>query len=323
MNHQSLFFLEPDRHTLTPMSHSADGSTKVIVFALFANFGIAISKFIGAYITKSASMLAEAIHSVVDCSNQVLLLIGKKKSQQAPDEQHPLGYGRESFFWSFIVAIMLFSMGGLFAIYEGVHKLQSDEPIRQPLIACSILVFGIILETFSFWACYKEVKKQNRFGSLWVWLKRSTSADLLVIFLEDAAALLGLIVALVALLIGWVTGNPIWDAVGSISVGVVLVGVAVMLATETKSLLIGESPSTDYRKSIEKSIVELFPGGRILNLIAIQTGGDEVMISFKFYPGESTSKTTDLIDRMNQMERNLKATYPEVRWLFVEPDSIA
>lgn len=305
------------------MSHSAGDSTKVILFALLANFGIALSKFFGAYITKSASMLAEAIHSVVDCSNQVLLLIGKKKSQKAPDEQHPLGYGRESFFWSFIVAIMLFSMGGLFAIYEGIHKLQSEEPIRQPFIACSILLFGIILESFSFWACYKEVRKQNRFGSLWVWLKRSTSADLLVIFLEDAAALLGLVVALIALAIGWVTGNPVWDAVGSISVGIVLIGVAVLLATETKSLLIGESPSTDYRKSVEKSMAEFFPGGKVLHMIAIQTGGDEAMVSFKFYPGESVSKTTELLDRMNQMERNLKVEFPEIRWLFVEPDTTA
>lgn len=302
------------------MSHSGDGSIKVILFALIANFGIAVSKFFGAYITKSASLLAEAIHSLVDCSNQILLLIGKKKSQQAPNEQYPLGHGREVFFWSFVVAILLFSMGGLFAIYEGIHKLDAPENIQRPEIALCILLLGIGLEGFSFWACYKEVRKKNHFGSLWKWLRKSTSADLLGIFLEDAAALLGLTVALAALLIGWWTGEPIWDAIGSISVGVVLIGVAILLAAETKSLLIGESPSTDYRSTIQKILADLFPGGSLLHIIAIQTGGDEVMVAFKFHPGESIPKSAELIEGINEMERKLRRAFPEIRWLFVEPD---
>jgi cation diffusion facilitator family transporter len=302
------------------MAHSGEGSTKVILYALCANFGIAVSKFIGAYFTGSASLLAEAIHSVADCLNQIFLLVGSKRSRKAPDDRHPLGYGRETFFWGFIVAIFLFSMGGLFAIYEGIHKLQSHEPITNPGVAVGILTFGIILESFSFWACYKEVKKQNTYGSLWTWLKRSTSADLLVIFLEDAAALVGLVVALVATLIGWYTGVAEWDAAGSIAIGVVLVGVAGVIAVEVKALLIGEAPSHDYRAEFSKEISAVFPSGKLLRLIALQTGSSEVMVSFKLLPGAETSLTKDLIDRTNDLERRLKRKFPEIRWLFVEAD---
>jgi cation diffusion facilitator family transporter len=302
------------------MAHSSDGSLKVIIYALCANFGIAIAKFIGSYFTKSASLLAEAIHSLVDCTNQIFLLIGAKRSRKEPDDRHPLGYGRESFFWSFIVAIFLFSAGGLFAIYEGIHKLQAHEPISHPIVAVSILVFGIILEAGSFWACYQEVKKQNTYGSLWAWLRKSTAADLIVIFLEDAAALVGLVVALIATGIGWYTGVAAWDAVGSIAIGIVLVGVAAMLASEIKSLLIGEAPSQDYRGAFSQEISRIFPGGELLRLIALQTGGNEVMVSFKLAPGPETTQTRDLIERINELEIRLKKRFPEIRWLFVEPD---
>jgi cation diffusion facilitator family transporter len=305
------------------MSHSAEGSVKVIVYALCANFGIAVSKFVGAFITGSASLLAEAIHSLVDCVNQIFLLIGNRKSRKVPDRKHPLGYGRESFFWSFLVALLLVSMGGLFAIYEGIHKLAHPEPISYPWVGLGILVFGVALESFSFWACWKEVRERLEGRGLWKWIQETKSSDLLVIFLEDSAALLGLSVALAALVLGWTTGEPRWDAVGSIVVGIVLVCVAVVLGSEVKSMLIGESAPEEYESEVRRLLGEAFPGGRLLNLIAVQTGADEVSITFKFHPGELGGTARDLIDRMNALEVRIRERFREVRWLFVEPDDRA
>lgn len=298
---------------------SAGGSTRVIVIALGANLAIATSKFFGAFVSGSASLLAEAIHSVVDCTNQVLLLVGAKKSARAPTERHPLGFGRETFFWSFIVAILLFSLGGLFAIYEGIHKLSSHEELSSPWLGLGILGFGIVLETFSFRACLKEVRAQNPFGSLSIWFRRTTSAELLVIFTEDAAALLGLILAAVCILIAWFTGNPAWDAIGSIAVGALLVAVAILLAIEIKSLIIGEAPSVDLRPGIEAIVSQTLPGARILRFLALQTGGSEIMVSVKLHPGE-VSSVRALIESINEIERLTKARYPQVAWQFIEPD---
>ncbi len=299
---------------------SAGTSTKVVVIALFANMGIAISKFFGAYFTKSAALLAEAIHSLVDCLNQVLLLVGSKKALKLPTSLHPLGYGREAFFWSFVVAILLFSLGGLFAIYEGVHKLGAHEPISSPHIALGILIFGIILEAFSFAACIKEVRVQNRHGNLWRWFRNTTSIELLVIFTEDAAAMLGLLIATVTLILSWVTGDPNWDAIGSVLVGTVLVLVAILLAIEIKSLLIGEAPSTDFRSSIESLVNEFIPQGKLYHLIALQIGSNEVMLSCKISIG-TLSQSNALIEAINQLEAKLKVKHPEIKWLFIEPDN--
>ncbi|MBC7386351.1 MAG: cation diffusion facilitator family transporter [Cryobacterium sp.] len=301
------------------MSHSG-GSLKVVLFALSANLGIAVAKFIGAFFTKSASLLAEAIHSLVDCGNQILLLVGNKQSQKAPNHKHPLGYGRATFFWAFVVAILLFSLGGLFAIREGFHKLEGHEPIDHPAVAVGILILSLILEGFSFRACIQEIRIQQPEGGLWNWFRRSTSAELLVVFIEDAAALSGLSVALVATVIGWATGNPAWDAGGSIAIGIVLVAVALLLASEVKSLLIGEAPSHDYHDEIIREISNLFPGGALLHLIALQTGSRECMVSFKLHPGRSIHTAQELIEQINELERRLKKRFTEIRWLFVEPD---
>jgi cation diffusion facilitator family transporter len=300
------------------MSAGGD-SSKVIIFALLANLGIAVSKFVAAFISGSASMLAEAIHSLVDTTNQVLLLIGGKQSKKAPTDIHPLGFGREAFFWSFMVAIMLFSLGGMFAIYEGVHKLEAHEAISSPLVGLTVLIVSLVLEGFSFRACLQEVKKQNKHGSLATWFKKTTSSDLLVVFMEDAAAMLGLVIATACLLIAWQTGNPVWDAVGSIAVGCVLVVVAVLLAIEIKSLMIGEAPSTDFRSFLEQEIPKHIPDGKLLRLIALQTGARDVLLSFKVSPG-SVRESKQLIEGINSLERETKSVFPEVRWQFVEPD---
>lgn len=298
---------------------SAGGSVKVIIIALFANLGIALSKLAGAMISGSASLLAEAIHSFVDCANQALLLVGNKASTKAPSIRHPLGYGREAFFWSFIVAILLFSMGGVFSIYEGVHKLSSHEPMESPALVVVILFIAVALEGYSFMACLAEVRLKNRFGSLWEWFKKTTEAELLVIFTEDLAALLGLVLALICVSLAWASGNPLWDATGSILVGVLLVCVAVALSVEIKSLIIGEAPSIDLRPAVESIVAESIPGGRVLAFIALQTGASELMLSYKVTPGSMTD-VGGLIDAINQAEAEVKARFPEVKWQFVEPD---
>lgn len=300
---------------------SAHGnSTKVIFTALIANLGISFAKFLGAFFSGSASMLAEAIHSLVDSTNQVLLLVGNKKSLKQPDESHPLGYGREAFFWSFLVAILLFSMGGLFAIYEGVHKLDGQDEIKSPLLGLGILFFSILLEGYSFWACFKEVKIQNRFGNLWEWFKHTKNSELLVIFTEDAAALLGLIIATIFLGIAWVTGHSYWDAVGSILVGCLLVVVAILLSLEVKSFIIGESSTDEIRNFVYDEVPKIFPGGRVLNLIAVQTGSNEVMLAYKLHPGDSVKKLDRAIEMINELEKITKNQFQSLKWQFVELD---
>jgi cation diffusion facilitator family transporter len=222
---------------------SPSGSTKVIVIALLANLGIALAKTVGAIFSGSASLFAEAIHSFVDCANQVLLLLGAKAARKAPTKSHPLGYGRESFFWSFIVTILLFSMGGLFAIYEGVHKLDSSEAMQYPWLVLIILAVGIALEGYSFRVCLKEIRTVNQFDNLRQWYRRTTASGLLVIFTEDAGALIGLVMAAVCVSLSWGLGDPAWDAYGSIMIGVLLVTLAGFLGVEIKSLLIGEASS--------------------------------------------------------------------------------
>lgn len=297
---------------------SAGNSKKVVLVALSANLGIALAKFAGAFFSHSASLLAEAIHSLVDCTNQLFLLVGSAKSSKPASQSHPLGYGRESFFWSFIVAIFLFFMGGLFAIYEGISKLHVESEMHSPIVGVAILLVSAILEGFSLFACVNEIQKQNPFKSLWQWVKKTTSSELLVIFLEDIGAMIGLSVALISLSLAWITGDSTWDAMGSILVGGVLVMVATLLAVEIKSLIIGEAPNTDFHAFIEQKIKEQM-GGKVFKVIALQTGASEVMLSCKFHPGD-IKDTKALVDAINKIEKEVKASFPEVRWQFFEPD---
>lgn len=300
---------------------STGGSTKVIITALIANLGISAAKFIGAFISGSASLLAEAIHSLVDSTNQVLLLVGSKKSIKPPDENHPLGYGREAFFWSFIVAILLFSLGGLFAIYEGIHKLSDHTELNNPLLGLTILIFSVILESYSFWACYKEVKIQKSSMSLWQWFKSTKSSELLVIFTEDFAALLGLIIASLCLTFAWITGNSQWDAIGSLLVGGILVLVALLLSIEIKSFIIGESSNPEIKEFLIREVPHFFPTGRILKCIAVQTGSDEILLSYKIHPGNTQQSLHSGIQLLNELERRTKEQFPSIKWQFVEFDT--
>jgi len=298
---------------------SGSGSTKVILIAMMANLTIALAKFIGAYVSKSSALLAEAIHSVVDTTNQVLLLLGEKASKKKPDDAHPLGYGRETFFWSFVVTILLFSLGGLFAIYEGIHKLEDPQPLHHPILAVGILGFSILLEGYSFYACLKEIRRKNPFHNLWTWFRKTTTAGLLVIFTEDAGALIGLMIATVCVSLSWALDNPAFDAYGSILIGCLLVGLAVLLAREIKSLIIGESPSKNYRPHIESLVRSHIPNSQVLRFLALQTGDGEVMISFKITPG-NIKEVSKLIQTINQIEDQIRTQFPEIKWQFVEPD---
>ena len=217
------------------------------------------------------------------------------------------------------MAILLFSVGGLFAIYEGVHKLSEPHVIEAPIVSLVILAISIGLEGFSFAACLKEVNLQRNGQSIWKWMHKTTSSELLVILTEDAAAMLGLLIASASLLTALLTQNPLWDAAGSIAVGSVLVIVAIFLAIEIKSLIIGEAPAKDFSSFISDQIAAHFPGGKLLRIIALQMGPNEVMLSYKIHPGTIDS-SRELVERINHIEKIVKQQFSEERWQFVEPD---
>ena len=203
------------------MSGKSD-SLKTIFYALGANFAIFVAKLVAALMTGSGAMMAEAVHSLADCANQGLLLIGMRNAKRAPSAEHPLGFGKAIYFWSFLVALLLFSVGGTFSFYEGMHKLENPEPLRSPWIAVGVLVFGLIAESFSMWGCMREVNKARGDTNLWRWVRQSRQSELIVVFGEDLAALVGLAIALIAVVATMLTGDPVFDAFGSIAIGALL-----------------------------------------------------------------------------------------------------
>jgi len=300
------------------MSHQ-DASKKSILFALLANFGIAITKTVAAVITGSGTMLAESIHSYADCGNQGLLFLGLKAMKRDPDANHPLGYGKEIFFWSFVVALILFSMGGLFSIYEGIHKLGTHEGLNKPIIAIVVLSVSIILEAFSLYGCLTQINKLRHNLSLWNWVKGTRKSELVVVLGEDIAALLGLVFALIAVILSILTGNPVFDAIGSIGIGVLLIFISIFLAIKVKSLLIGQSADVVTTAGI-KNFVEARPEiDRVINLITLQLG-PEIMVALKVKMADSLS-VDQLIENINIVESELKKAYPDVSWVFFEPDN--
>ncbi len=300
------------------MSHGAD-SVKAIFFALGANGAIAVAKFVAAAITGSGSMLAEAVHSTADCGNQLLLLLGLKRSKRAPSDDYPLGYGKETYFWSFIVALLLFSMGGLFSIYEGWHKLHDPEPLSYPLLALGVLGFGIVVEAISMWGCLREVNKTRGTQSLWRWFRETREAELLVIFGEDLAALLGLALAFIAVALAWATGNPMWDAMGSIAIGVLLVVVAFFVGVEVKSLLVGQGVSPTTREAMKAFLKAQPQVETVFNLRTLQMGSD-IMVAVKAQMQEKQD-AKKLVADINAVEAAFRAQFTQVAWLFFEPDN--
>lgn len=299
------------------MSHGAD-SVKSILFALCANLAIAISKLIAAAVTGSGSMMAESIHSLADSGNQLLLLLGIKRAKRPPTPDYPLGFGKTVFFWSFIVALMLFSMGGVFSIYEGVHKLRHPESLNYPYAAIGVLIFSIIAESVSMWGCLREVNKERRGRTLKQWFQETRQSDLLVVFGEDLAALLGLCFALIAILLTIITGNPAYDAAGSILIGILLVVIAFVIGIEVKALLIGQSIEPEQRVQMLEFLQKRDEIDQVFNLLTLQLGKD-VMVAVKAKMVKMDSAES-LVKAINRCEVALKQMFPQVLWLFFEPD---
>lgn len=298
------------------MSHGS--STKAIFYALAANGGIAVAKTGAAVYTGSGSMLAEAIHSYADCGNQLLLLLGMKRSALPPSDRHPLGSGKASYFWSFLVAIMLFSMGGLFSIYEGVHKLHETEPVHDAWVALVVLGFSILLEAGSMAGCVKEVNALRGSTPLWTWLKRSRHAELVVVFGEDLAALVGLVLAFTFLSVASLTGDPIFDALGSIAIGIVLLVVSVFVAIRVKQLLIGTSVDPDVERAIADHIRADAGIEALHNLITLQLG-PKFMLAAKVGVAPELP-VREAAEAVNRLEESLHAKFPDLQWSFVEID---
>lgn len=299
------------------MAGKAD-SVKTIFYALGANFAIFVAKLVAAIITGSGSMLAEAVHSLADCGNQGLLLLGLKRAKAPPSPDFPLGFGKAIYFWSFLVALMLFSVGGMFSIYEGMHKLAHPEPLKWGWLAVGVLTFGIIAESFSMWGCVREVNKARGGQSLWRWFRDSRQSELIVIFGEDLAALLGLVFALIAVLLTMATGNPMYDAAGSIGIGVLLIVVAVFIAVEVKALLIGQGVEPRTKQAMLNLLNERSEIKQVYNLLTLQLGPD-VMVAVKAEMARFLSPR-DMIDDINRVEAALREQFPEIRWCFFEPD---
>lgn len=297
---------------------SHDSTVRAILYAFIANFGIAIAKTWASIVTGSGSMLAEAIHSYADTGNQVLLYLGLKQSQKPPDEEHPLGYGKLSYFWSFIVAILLFSMGGLFSIYEGYHKLTHPEPLSQVWIAIIVLVLAILLEAGSLIGCLREIRKVRAGRPFRDWLKHTRNSELVVVLGEDIGAQVGLVLALVFLLMAWSTGNPVYDAMGSICIGVVLLVISAFVGWRVRSLLVGRSADPEVQAAIDAILREDPDIIGIFNTITIQFGPNTMLaVKVRMDPGLTINEA---VARINDLERNLKARIPNVKWCFVEPD---
>ena len=299
------------------MSGKAD-SVRTIFYALGANFAIFVAKAFAAFVTGSGAMTAEAVHSLADCGNQGLLLLGMRSAKQLPSADYPLGHGKEVYFWSFLVALLLFSVGGAFSIYEGIHKLSAPEPLRWPWLAVGVLAFGIVAESFSMWGCLREVNKARGEHSLWYWFRESRQSELIVIFGEDLAALLGLTFALAAVLLTMLTGNPLFDAIGTLAIGVLLVVIAIFVAIEVKALLIGQSADAETKVAILRFLDARPEIARVFNLITLQLGPD-LMVAVKAEMSRDLS-TRGVVDAINAVEKDMKARFPEIRWSFFEPD---
>ncbi len=298
---------------------SAEGGTRAIIAALLANLGIAVTKFVAYLVSGSSSMLAESIHSLADSGNQVLLLVGGRRARRVATPLHPFGYGRERYVYAFIVSIVLFSVGGLFSVYEGVHKIQHPEPIRDAWLPLTVLLVAIVLEGFSLRTAVRESNRVRPAGQGWVqFVRRAKAPELPVVLLEDTAALLGLALALVGVGAAVVTGDGVWDGVGTVMIGVLLVVVAVVLGIETKSLLLGEGASPADVAAIETAL----PGdgvGRVIHMKTLYLGPDELLVAAKVAVDPRHSGA-DIAAAIDAAEARVRAAVPLARVIYLEPD---
>jgi cation diffusion facilitator family transporter len=300
---------------------SASGGGKAIIAALLANLGIAITKFIAFLFSGSSSMLAESVHSLADTGNQGLLLLGGRRARRAADREHPFGYGRERYVFAFVVAIILFSVGGVFSIYEGVEKIQHPHPLEVPWLPIAVLLVAIVLESFSLRTAIRE-SNHVRGGQSWVqFVRRAKAPELPVVLLEDVAALTGLVFAFLGVGLTIITGDPIWDGIGTLAIGVLLIAVAVILGIETQSLLVGEGATAADDERIRAAITA---HPEVLSLIHAKTlylGPDELLVAAKIglAPGSSLREISASID---SIEHDIRAAVPVARVIYLEPDVV-
>ncbi len=299
-------------------SASHNSTARAILYAFIANFGIAIAKSWAAWLTGSGSMLAEAIHSYADTGNQVLLYLGLKQSQRPPDDEHPLGYGKLSYFWSFIVALLLFSMGGLFSIYEGMHKFNHPEELSQIWVAIIVLIIAIVLEGGSLLGCLREIRKVRGQRPFREWLKHTRASELVVVLGEDIGAQVGLVLALGFLVMAAVTGDPVYDAIGSMCIGAVLIVISVFIAWRIKALLVGRSADPDIQEAIDAIIAEHDGIERVFKTITVQFGPDTMLAAkIRMHSGVDIDTA---VGSINELERKLRERMPKLKWCFIEPD---
>jgi len=297
---------------------SAGGGTKAIIAALGANAGIAAAKFVGFLVTGSSSMLAESVHSLADTTNQGLLLLGQKTARREATRLHPFGYGRDRYFWSFVVALLLFSLGSVFALYEGIHKLQHPEPLSNPIVAVGILIVAVGLESYSFMTAIKESRLIKGDSTWWGFIRNSRTPELPVVLLEDAGALIGLVLALLGVGLSTITGNPVFDALGTVAIGALLGVIAVILIIEMKSLLIGEGASdADLDLICDELAV-----GKVQRVIHIKTqylGPEELLVAAKIAL-EPQLPLDEVAQAINDAEQRVRNKVPHARLIYLEPD---
>ena len=299
---------------------AATGGTKTIVTALIANFTIAIAKFFGFIITSSSAMLAEAVHSVADTSNQALLLLGKKRSEKQPTAMRQFGHGRERFFWAFVVSLVLFSIGSMYAIFEGIEKIRHPHEIESLWWALTILLFAMCMEAYAFQTAVKESRHYKGNHSWRSFIRRSRIPELPVVLLEDFGALMGLIFAFICVLIADTTGNTVWDGIGTLSIGILLGLIALVLAIETKSLLIGESALPEQTLNIETAITNSQHVERLIEMRTEYLGPETLLVTAKI-EFKGTFSSSGISDAVDAVEENIRAVEPLAKIIYLEPDT--
>jgi cation diffusion facilitator family transporter len=290
-------------------SSSHNSTARAILYAFIANFGIALAKSWAAWLTGSGSMLAEAIHSYADTGNQVLLYLGLRQSQRPADPEHPLGYGKLSYFWSFIVALLLFSLGGLFSIYEGWHKYSHPEELSQIWIAILVLTIAILLEAGSLIGCLREIRNVRGERPFREWLRHTRNSELVVVLGEDIGAQVGLVLALGFLVMAWLTGNPVYDAIGSMCIGAILIVISIFIALRIKALLVGRSADPEIQEAITAIIAQQGDIDHVFNTITLQFGPDTMLAAkIRMRPGVAIETAVDSINALElQLRRCTRA----------------
>ncbi|MBC3993693.1 cation diffusion facilitator family transporter [Streptomyces sp. AC563] len=298
---------------------SASGGTKAIVAALGANLAIAVAKFVAFAFSGSSSMLAEGVHSLADSGNQGLLLLGGKKAKREATPQHPFGYGRERYIYGFLVSIVLFTIGGVFALYEGYEKIKHPHEIEHWYWPVGVLVFAIIAETFSFRTAIKESNQVRGALSWSQFIRRAKAPELPVVLLEDLGALVGLILALGGVSLALATGDGVWDGIGTLCIGILLVLIAIVLAAETKSLLLGEAADTDQVEAIQSAVVDGETVTRLIHMRTLHLGPEELLVAAKIAVRHDDT-ATEVAAAIDAAEARIRAAVPIARVIYLEPD---